>query len=252
MDSTSRKRSISHLDEINEPIPSAIIHGAITQISPIKKGRNSNFFDATLSDNTSSVRLVGFTPQQQVKLENMHKNKSPVEFLDCVIKDSRHGVGYDIMLKSNTKITSSPKKLDMDTITSSTLQSKPITLDTLFSLHQYERVTVNIKVLELQNIEEVGPAKTRKRNIIVADATATTTLVVWEKYVDALEKGKSYTLEHFHVKEFKNKKNLSMPKTDFHIVQIDDLKNAVMDIPPDDDKTIIKDASIIAIPELDK
>ena len=58
MDSESRKRDISQLKEIDEPCTSVNVHGAVTTISPIKKGRKALFFDATLADTTSKVRLV--------------------------------------------------------------------------------------------------------------------------------------------------------------------------------------------------
>ena len=34
--------------------------------------------DATLADTTSKVRLVGFSPQQQILLNDLHKTGSPV------------------------------------------------------------------------------------------------------------------------------------------------------------------------------
>ena len=203
----SRKRNITQLDEINEPTPSAIIHGAITSVSPIKKGRlNTQFFDATLADKTSSLRVVGCSHQQQIQLHELHKNKSPVELVDCVVKNSRQGQGYDIMLKSSTKIKLSPKKLDMETIMSSTLPSKQITLNSLTSLSQYDQVSVNIKVLQLQAVEEVDPDKKHKRDVIVSDQTASAKVVLWEEHVDSLQEGKSYLLKNFHVKELKPKK----------------------------------------------
>ena len=252
MDVRSRKRNISQLDEINEPSPSATLHGAITNISPIKKGRmNTQFFDATLADSTSSVRLVGFSPQHQIQLNDLHKTNSPVELVDCVLKHSRQGQGYDVMLKSNTQIKSSSKKLDMGTIMSSTMESKPITLDTLNTLPQYDKVTVNVKVLQLLKTEEVGQDKKVKRDVLVADRTATAKLVLWEQHVNHLEEGKSYCLKHFHVKEFKSKKHLSMPKNDFSITLIDDLEDTVDEIPTDDEHTTIYNAIIIGVAELD-
>ena len=60
--------------------------------------------------------------------------------LSPVFLQSGQGQGYDIILKSNTQIRLPPRKIDMATImASSTLQSKPITLDALPSLPQYEK-----------------------------------------------------------------------------------------------------------------
>ena len=58
-------------------------------------------------------------------------------------------------------------------------------------------------------------------------------------------------MEHFHVKDFKSKKHLSIPKSDFEISLINDLEVAVVDLPPDDEHTIINDVQIIGVAELD-
>ena len=106
----------------------------------------------------------------------------------------------------------------------STPGSITITLDTVPTLPQYEKVSVNVKVLQLFRIEEVGLDKRVKREVSVADHTAATRVVLWEQHVDALEEGKSYYLKNFHVKEYQLKKYLSMPKSDFEVTPIDDIK----------------------------
>lgn len=167
-----------------------------------------------MADTTSKVRVVGFTPQQQILLNDLHKTGSPVELTNCEVKHSRQGQGYDIMLKSNTQIRKSPKKIDMDTIMALTPESKIITLDALPTLPQYEKVSVNVKVLQLFKREQVGQDKKVKREASVADHTAATRVVLWEQHVDALQEGKCYNLKNFHVKELKH---LSMPKSNFEI-----------------------------------
>ena len=48
---------IDHIDDVDGPATNTTIHGAITALSPVKKGRNSLFFDGTLADDTSTIRL---------------------------------------------------------------------------------------------------------------------------------------------------------------------------------------------------
>ena len=251
MDAKSRKRDISQLEEIDEPCTSINVHGAVTSISPIKKGRKALFFDATLADTTSKVRVVGFSPQQQILLNDLHKTGSPVELTNCEVKHSRQGQGYDIMLKSNTQIRKSPKKIDMDTIMTLTPECKIITLDALPTLPQYEKVSVNVKVLQLFKREEVGQDKKVKREASVADHTAATRVVLWEQHVDALQEGKCYNLKNFHVKEFQSKKHLSMPKSNFEISPIDNIENTVKPLPEDDEYTTIHDVQVIGVQQLD-
>ena len=58
----AKKRSHEEIENINDvdaPMSSTSIHGAVVTLSPVKKGRKSTFFDGLLADETSQIRLVG-------------------------------------------------------------------------------------------------------------------------------------------------------------------------------------------------
>jgi hypothetical protein len=57
----------------------------------------------------------------------------------------RQGQGYEVMLKTNTQIVESPKKLDVTEL----ITAKPtsITLDALPIIETFNKVTVNVKVM---------------------------------------------------------------------------------------------------------
>ena len=80
---------IDHLDKLENPSTSATIQGIITSLSPIKKGRTTNFFDGTLSDNTSKVRMVGFNASHQKMMKEFMDKREPVQLTDCEIKQAR-------------------------------------------------------------------------------------------------------------------------------------------------------------------
>ena len=66
-----RKRHIEEVDRLDllqQPLANASVHGAVTSLSPVKKGRNSSFFDGTMYDGHRQIRLVGFLPGQQKNL----------------------------------------------------------------------------------------------------------------------------------------------------------------------------------------
>ena len=70
----AKKRSfqeIENLEDIKDTASSTTLHGAITTLSPIKKGRKSIFFDGAIADSTAMIRLVGFNPVQQRKLQEI-------------------------------------------------------------------------------------------------------------------------------------------------------------------------------------
>ena len=166
--------------------------------------------------------------------------KSPVELTNCVVKHSRQGQGFEVMLKSTSQINKSCIKLDMDAIMASTVETKLITLDMLQTLPQYEKVSVHVKVLSLLKAEQVGQENKIKRDVILAEPL--------QKLFfgrNTWIHSKKESLKHFHVKDFKSKKHLSIPKRDFEISLINDLEDAVVDLPPDDEHTIINDVQII-------
>ena len=55
------------IDNIDEARPSTSIHGAVTSLSPIKKGKKSVFF---IADKTSQIRLVGLIISKSNSLFN--------------------------------------------------------------------------------------------------------------------------------------------------------------------------------------
>ena len=97
----------------------------------------------------------------------------------------------------------------------------------------------------------MGHDKKLKRDVLIADHTATAKVLLWEQQVDSLEKGKSYTLKNVHVKEFQSKKHLSIPKNYFEVTIINDLEDTVDEIPTDDEHTTLYNPQIIGVTDLD-
>ena len=60
------------------------------------------FFDGTLADEKSKIRVVGFDAQQQRKLNNYHQKNIPVELINCEVKSSRYGEIFLLELSVNT------------------------------------------------------------------------------------------------------------------------------------------------------
>ena len=71
--------------------------------------------------------------------------------------------------------------------------SKTITLLSLESLDEFQKVTVNIKVVELKDETQLSWGGS-KRDISVADESGMARVSVWEGNVNAMEKDQSYCL----------------------------------------------------------
>ena len=113
--------SKSVLEEIEDfekvvEAPSASVHGVLTSISPVKKGkkgRKRNYFEGTVSDGTNKLRLVGFNSKLQKQMSDMMVKKRPVEIQNCEIKPSLRGDKMEILLKSNSAVEESTRSIDV-------------------------------------------------------------------------------------------------------------------------------------------
>ena len=170
------KRSYDEIENINDvdgPMSSTSIHGAVVTLSPVKKERKAMFFDGLLADESSQIRLVRFQGMQQRKLNDFHQRNVAVALENCQVKPARQGEGYEVMLKTSTIIKESPKKLDVASLMADiATASKTATLSPLESLDVFQKVTVNIKVVELKDETQVGGRV--KRDVSVADESSHT------------------------------------------------------------------------------
>ena len=106
---TKRKLEIEEVDSLEEPVSTASLHAVVSSLSPVKKGRNSDYFEGTVTDGKSTVRLVGYKRSQQSKIQRFMDKQQPILLDDCEIKKARRGPRMEIMQMA-TATTSSLKK----------------------------------------------------------------------------------------------------------------------------------------------
>ena len=220
-----RKRHIEQVDRLDlleQPVANASLHGALTSLSVVKKGRNSTYFDGTLYDGHRQIRSVGFLPGQQKKLDNFFVNKKAVNFQNCEVKQSRQGHQMEIILMNGTEISESEKNLDPSVFTMTEPEATHITLSELSSLENFRRVSIEVKVVSKMEPMFVSGGK-KKQDVMIGDLTGTTKVTLWEQYVDSLNVDESYRLENFVVREYASQKYLSMPRSGSEITPIDNI-----------------------------
>ena len=84
-----------------------------------------------LSDGTSKVRLVRFSTKQQKLMEDFMVQKQPIQLTDCEVKRARRGDQMELLLKTNTAICGSPKKIEVLSADFKDNKSRVITLEGL-------------------------------------------------------------------------------------------------------------------------
>lgn len=207
----------------------ATISGLLTTLSAMKP---SDYFEGEITDGERLMRLVGFQKHMQQQLQAFHDYQIPVTLRNCHIKQNRYKTNFEVILKDQTKIEQSSQQFNVEDL--KTAGSSIINLSELPNLRDNERVTVRVAVLRVNEPQIVGGNKT-KQEILVGDATAKATLVLWGTDTQSLQQGKSYQLNQLEIRTYLGKRQLSFPSTK-SCNEISDLPDVVSTTSSDDDE----------------
>ena len=131
------------------------MHCIVASVSKFKTSETGcNYFDGHLTDGEKTVRLVGFDSKVLQKLTDFRERKEPVAILNCEVKEGKWSSELEIHTKKSTDVLKSPTKLDASAIVV-TLPSGLITLSEIPKIANYQRVTVQIKVVSIKEEEAV-------------------------------------------------------------------------------------------------
>ena len=116
-----------------------------------------------MSDGSSKLWFVGFNSKQQKKMSEMLPKKQAIEIENCEIKPSQRGEKMEILLKSDSWISESKRKIEVPDIDFEDDTPEEIQLDALQSKFDYAKVTVGVKIHQLmQKLFEQGKKKNRR------------------------------------------------------------------------------------------
>ena len=101
-----------------------------------------------------------------------------------------------------------------------------ITLNDLDNKAEYDRVTIQAKVIKVNEQQMVSTGKT-KQDICIADNDGFTTLTLWEGDIGLLQETLSYQFNRVLVHKFNGKTTLSLPSCGASIEEIPDLGDTV-------------------------
>ena len=133
---------------------SAIVHGVITQLSPIKKSKKDEtkqYFNAQISDGRKSLRVVSFDPKLREALDSSLVKQQAV---NCQVKESA-GSATELFLNEFTEVQSSPKKFRVEESEFKPAAEIPMMMKDLPSMTLKQLVTVTVKVKKVSTPEKV-------------------------------------------------------------------------------------------------
>ena len=149
------------------------------------------------------------------------------------------------MLKSTTTIERSPVHFEVTDF--KTVGSPLIPLS---QMEEYDRVTVRAKVIKVNEPQPVGTGKL-KQDVIIADATAKSSVTLWESNVNAMQPQNLYQLNRVLVRIFMGKHHLSIPTAGSTIEEISDVENTAIDTDgSEDEEEILESVTIVGVQNL--
>ena len=128
--------------------------------------------------------------------------------------------------------------------------SKIVTLSSLESLDVFQKVTINIKVVELN--DETQVVSRVKRDVSVADESGTARVSIWEGNVNAMEKDRRYCLKNFMVREYQSTRYLTMAKEGSEIIPIENIGAVAEQADRDDELWVINNVTVAGVPYFDR
>ena len=130
-----------------------------------------------------------------------------------------------------------------------------VNLDDVLKTSDGKRVSVLVKVLKMEEKEEIKPGLF-KRDATIADAKGHLRLTLWKSDTDKLEEGKTYRLHNVLVKSFNAIKYLTTPKAGLYSTPEEDLDNVVSEpdtsSTTDHDMLSLTDAEVVGVDDITK
>ena len=179
-------------------------------VSPVKKAAVSgkSYFNLALQTDKSVKRAVCFSPDCQQRYKDMELAKSPVKLSNYLVKNN------DVLLNKSTLLK--PLGEVPFEFNSKLSCNSVLSLIDLDRLAPEQLVSIKCEVSELTAVKKSGTGDgiLLKQEAVLRDATACCKLLLYNKHVDLLETGKTYTFHNLRLKLFKNVVYLNTPRLD--------------------------------------
>ncbi len=181
-----------------------------------------------------------------MKLHEYQQRNVPVELANCEVKSSRFGDGYELMLKSATGITESPKQMNVSAGNGRE-----------YAYHNWTWWNITYgpvpegdserESVGCEKVETVGDK--HKQDVIVGDSSGTAKVTLWEENVDKLKNGECYQLHNFIIQEFQALRHLSMIKAS-DVTRIEDIGELAQQADMEE-TLILQNVPVVGVPHID-
>ena len=209
---------------------SATVHGVVLQLFPVKNNKlgTRKWFDGQICDGKSVVRMVSYDTKHWGAMEKSKEEQSPIALRNCSIQRSKRTLDLEVIANDGTEVAASPKKYKIDK--SIFLSSIPSVK--LYSLAEACKLAPRAVISDMAKVTAVNPPeklvkKDRKTHVtkqdcLISDSTGTCRIVFWADRTGALKESESYHLHNVVLRQYNNKKYISVLEHDSELVPIPD------------------------------
>lgn len=206
-----------------------VITGYVHKVSEVHSPTRGNpYFDFNLQLSPSKVvRGICYSPEKRAKLKETQEKKIPVKIDNVQASVARRRASEEeYTVKKKSRITPCTASFPCNDAFSQT--TFPIA--DISQISDFQAINVNAKVLSVgkQSIVNVRGKQLVKLDVVIADETASTKLVLWENNFQLVENC-SYAINYVTVRSFNDSKYLSTTKYST-IIPIQDIKHAAQAI----------------------
>ena len=187
--------------------------GYVHDVSELKRNRQDSFdyhnFTIQTSSSESKEALL-YSPKKKKLLLDSQESRTPVKLHDYTFtNDQKKIVVNDMTYITTVQLTEYSfqyKELPV-------ARQEPVTLlNILNEKKEWEVITVNAKLLSTKEPTTVCAKKLRLCEGVIADATATMPIDIWEHFIDKLKPGNTYSFKSLQIRVWSNRKKLSTTK----------------------------------------
>jgi hypothetical protein len=218
------------ISNVCEAKRSATVHGVMLQLSPVKNKKlgTRKWFDGQICDGKSVLRMVSYDAKYWGAMEKSKEEQSPIALRNCTIQRSKRTLDLEVIANDGTEVAASPKKYK---IVKSVLSSKPNVK--LYSIVEACKLAPGATISIMAKVTGVKPPEkllkkdrrthVAKQDCLISDSSGTCRIVLWADRVGALKENGSYHLQNVVLRQYNNKKYISVLEHDSELVPIPDI-----------------------------
>ena len=166
----------------------------------MKAGTKTAYFDCTLQLKEGQVRIICFHPHYRGQFKDLSTKKTAVKITNFRSSDKFGRI--DLIVDRKTIICEAPEKLSFQPAKGFECKDT-VNISAIKDFANLETISIKAKLCELSGTKATTTrfGTLKKQVAYVADSSGSIKVILWERFTDILEEGKTYLFKNISVKK---------------------------------------------------